>query len=48
VYRIISEKGADIRATVSRLATEQNWGLLGLRQEENSLEKVFQQLTSND
>jgi ABC-2 type transport system ATP-binding protein len=34
------------RAAVSQVSfTEQNWGLIGLRQEENSLEKVFQQLT---
>jgi ABC-2 type transport system ATP-binding protein len=44
-YRIVSDKKDDPRAAVSRLATEQNWGLLGLRQEESSLEKVFQELT---
>src|SRR6478752_4345475 len=45
-YRIVSAE--DPRAAISRLAAEQNWILLGLRQEENSLEKIFQQLTSND
>ncbi|MBK0403808.1 gliding motility-associated ABC transporter ATP-binding subunit GldA [Adhaeribacter sp. BT258] len=44
-YRIVSAKTDDPRSAVSKLAAEQNWILLGLRQEENSLEKVFQQLT---
>ncbi|MFC5271709.1 gliding motility-associated ABC transporter ATP-binding subunit GldA [Adhaeribacter terreus] len=44
-YRIVSAKTEDPRAAISKLAAEQNWILLGLRQEENSLEKVFQQLT---
>jgi ABC-2 type transport system ATP-binding protein len=44
-YRIVSAKTEDPRSAISRLALEQNWGLIGLRQEENSLEKIFQQLT---
>ena len=36
----------DPRAAVSRLAAEQGWPLVGLRLEENSLEQVFQSLTS--
>ncbi|MHA6247627.1 gliding motility-associated ABC transporter ATP-binding subunit GldA [Pontibacter sp. CAU 1760] len=44
-YRIVSGKGADIRASIFRIAAERNWPLVGLRQEENSLEKIFQQLT---
>ncbi|MCJ8164981.1 gliding motility-associated ABC transporter ATP-binding subunit GldA [Pontibacter sp. E15-1] len=44
-YRITSEQAADIRSSVFRIAAEQNWPLVGLRQEENSLEKIFQQLT---
>ena len=44
-YRITSSKDADIRASVFRIAAEQNWPLVGLRQEENSLEQIFQQLT---
>ncbi|WP_187263644.1 gliding motility-associated ABC transporter ATP-binding subunit GldA [Pontibacter beigongshangensis] len=44
-YRVTSRKDADIRSAVFRIASEQNWPLVGLRQEENSLEKIFQQLT---
>lgn len=44
-YRITSRQDADIRASVFRIAAEQNWPLVGLRQEENSLEQIFQQLT---
>ena len=44
-YRVISDKDADIRASVFRIAAEQNWPLVGLKQEENSLEKIFQELT---
>ncbi|QCR23014.1 gliding motility-associated ABC transporter ATP-binding subunit GldA [Pontibacter sp. SGAir0037] len=44
-YRVISQKDADIRSAVFRIAAERNWPLVGLRQEENSLEKIFQQLT---
>ncbi|MBC5773629.1 gliding motility-associated ABC transporter ATP-binding subunit GldA [Pontibacter sp. KCTC 32443] len=46
-YRITSLQDADIRASVFRIAAEQNWPLVGLRQEENSLEQIFQQLTKN-
>jgi len=44
-YRITSRQDADIRASVFRIAAEQNWPLVGLRQGENSLEQIFQQLT---
>ncbi|GAB3817461.1 hypothetical protein GCM10028895_13610 [Pontibacter rugosus] len=44
-YRITSSKQADVRSNVFRIAAERNWPLVGLRQEENSLEKIFQQLT---
>ena len=44
-YRITSSRDADVRSNVFRIAAEQNWPLVGLRQEENSLEKIFQQLT---
>ena len=33
--------GTDVRAAVSRLAAQQEWLLLGLRQEQQSLEEVF-------
>ena len=44
-YRVTSKRDADIRSNVFRIAAERNWPLVGLRQEENSLEKIFQQLT---
>jgi ABC-2 type transport system ATP-binding protein len=37
--------GLDVRAAVSRLAAQQGWILLGLRQEQQSLEAVFGELT---
>lgn len=46
-YRITSDKNADIRSNIFRIAAEHNWPLVGLRQEENSLEKIFQDLTKN-
>ena len=45
-YRLRSKPGKDIRSAVFSLASSHNWSLIGLRQEENSLEKIFQQLTS--
>ncbi|WP_375433766.1 gliding motility-associated ABC transporter ATP-binding subunit GldA [uncultured Hymenobacter sp.] len=44
-YRIRATAGTDQRGAISRLAAQQGWVLLGLRQEEQSLEKVFQSLT---
>ncbi|AHJ98336.1 gliding motility-associated ABC transporter ATP-binding subunit GldA [Hymenobacter swuensis] len=44
-YRIRARAGADQRGAISRLAAAQGWVLLGLRQEEQSLEQVFQELT---
>lgn len=35
----------DVRPEIFRIASENNWTLVGLRQEENSLESIFQQLT---
>lgn len=46
-YRIRATAGPDQRGAISRLAAQQGWVLLGLRQEEQSLEQVFQQLTRN-
>ncbi|RSK49023.1 gliding motility-associated ABC transporter ATP-binding subunit GldA [Hymenobacter rigui] len=44
-YRIRARAGTDQRGAISRLAAAQGWVLLGLRQEEQSLEQVFQELT---
>ncbi|WP_242927170.1 gliding motility-associated ABC transporter ATP-binding subunit GldA [Pontibacter vulgaris] len=46
-YRITSSRDADVRSAIFRIAAERNWPLVGLRQEENSLEKIFQELTKN-
>ncbi|GAB2780649.1 ABC-2 type transport system ATP-binding protein [Hymenobacter luteus] len=45
IYRIQAKGGTDQRGAISRLAAQQGWVLLGLRQEEQSLEQVFQSLT---
>jgi ABC-2 type transport system ATP-binding protein len=37
--------GTDPRAAISRLAAQEGWVLLGLRQEQQSLEEVFGELT---
>lgn len=47
-YRIRARAGTDQRGAISRLAAAQGWVLLGLRQEEQSLEQVFQQLTEGN
>jgi ABC-2 type transport system ATP-binding protein len=47
-YRIRSLPGKDIRPAVFSLAAQHQWSLVGLRQEENSLEKIFQQLTKEN
>jgi ABC-2 type transport system ATP-binding protein len=48
IYRVRSVKDVDIRASIFRVAAEQNWPLVGLKQEENSLEKIFQELTKEN
>ncbi|MDX2305861.1 MAG: gliding motility-associated ABC transporter ATP-binding subunit GldA [Microscillaceae bacterium] len=47
-YKILAESGRDIRPEIFKIAAEQNWTLLGLQQQENSLESVFQSLTKKD
>lgn len=44
-YVLRSPAGRDLRPAISRLATERGWLLLGLRQEQQSLEEVFGELT---
>jgi ABC-2 type transport system ATP-binding protein len=44
-YEVLTTGQADIRSMVFRLAAENNWSLIGLKQEENSLESIFQALT---
>jgi len=44
-YRITAQAGTDLRAAVFRLAADQGLTLVGLRQQENSLETIFKELT---
>lgn len=45
-YRVRSRAGADVRSNITRFAYEKNLALVGLRQEKNSLESVFGELTN--
>jgi len=45
IYLIRTAPGTDPRAAISRLAAQEGWILLGLRQEQQSLEEVFGELT---
>lgn len=44
-YEIYSAKGTDLRAAISKLASEKGWVLLGMKKEEVSIEDVFRDLT---
>lgn len=44
-YRITAETATDLRAAIFRLAADQQLTLIGLRQQENSLETIFKELT---
>jgi ABC-2 type transport system ATP-binding protein len=44
-FRIVASGEVDVRAEVFRFAADRNLSLVGLRQEENTLENIFQQLT---
>jgi len=45
IYLVRTAPGTDPRAAISRLAAQEGWILLGLRQEQQSLEEVFGELT---
>lgn len=45
-FRIASAAGVDVRPEIFRFAADRKLSLLGLRQEESSLEHIFKQLTS--
>ena len=47
-YAIKTESGTDIRPEIFRLAADNHLSLIGLRQEENSLEGIFRDLTRPD
>ena len=44
-YEISGNGDTDLRASVFQLSTAQNWTLIGLKQQENSMESIFQELT---
>ncbi|AQG80815.1 gliding motility-associated ABC transporter ATP-binding subunit GldA [Spirosoma montaniterrae] len=44
-YRITAAAGTDLRAAIFRLSADQGLTLVGLRQQENSLESIFKGLT---
>lgn len=45
-YQIRSSAGKDVRGEIFRAAADNRWGLIGLRQEESSVESVFRELTN--
>jgi ABC-2 type transport system ATP-binding protein len=46
-FRVIAEEGVDLRPELFRFAADNRLSLVGLRQEEGSLENIFRELTSN-
>ncbi len=44
-YKVISNGNVDLRPEIFRFAADHNLSLIGLRQEENSLENIFRDLT---
>jgi ABC-2 type transport system ATP-binding protein len=44
-FRVISEGTTDLRPEIFRFAADRNLSLIGLKQEENSLENIFRDLT---
>jgi ABC-2 type transport system ATP-binding protein len=47
-FRVTTTTGIDLRPGLFRFAADQNLSLIGLRQEENSLENIFSSLTAAD
>jgi ABC-2 type transport system ATP-binding protein len=45
-FRIYAREGADVRPEIFRYAADRKLSLLGLRQEEGSLENIFRELTA--
>ncbi|GAB3265195.1 gliding motility-associated ABC transporter ATP-binding subunit GldA [Larkinella harenae] len=45
-YRLIASKDSDVRAAIFRLAADKNLTLVGLKQQESSLEGIFRELTA--
>jgi ABC-2 type transport system ATP-binding protein len=47
-FRVVASSGADLRPELFRFAADKNLSLIGLKQEESSLESVFKDLTSGN
>lgn len=45
-FRIHPKQGADVRPEIFRFAADRKLSLLGLKQEEGSLENIFRELTA--
>jgi ABC-2 type transport system ATP-binding protein len=45
-YKMTAQSGVDLRPEIFRFAADRKLSLLGLKQEENSLENIFRELTS--
>ena len=45
-FKITAEPGVDLRPEIFRFAADRKLSLIGLKQEENSLENIFRELTS--
>ncbi|MEO8474613.1 MAG: gliding motility-associated ABC transporter ATP-binding subunit GldA [Chryseolinea sp.] len=46
-FNVMAKDGVDLRPELFRMAADHKLSLLGLKQEENSLESIFRQLTTN-
>jgi ABC-2 type transport system ATP-binding protein len=46
-FRLSAQQGLDIRPEIFRFAADRSLSLVGLRQEESSLESIFRSLTSD-
>jgi len=45
-FKLVAQSGVDLRPEIFRFAADHNLSLLGLKQEESSLEHIFRELTS--
>jgi ABC-2 type transport system ATP-binding protein len=47
-FRVISDGIVDVRPEIFKFAADNNLSLIGLKQEENSLENIFRDLTVSE
>ena len=45
-FRVVAKDAVDLRPEIFRFAADNNLSLIGLKQEESSLENIFRELTS--